>query len=506
MSRLLALALMVLVAAVVAPAALGAKYIVLYKQNAVPSDVGATVAKAGGALVYAYPQIGVAIASSTNASFRANLLKDSRIENASSTAGVGYKLPDVTPLAGPKPDGLVNAPASDADTFSALQWDMRQIHAPEAHLITGGSPQVLVGDIDTGLDFTHPDLAPNVDSADSANCLSGAPVPGAVAAADDNGHGTHTAGTIAAAANGIGIVGVAPNVRISGIKAGDADGFFFPEAVVCAFMWAGSHHFDVTNNSYFADPYYYNCHNDPTQQAIWKAESRAIRYAMDQGVSVVAAAGNFADDLAHPTQDILSPDTGPGEVRAIRNNCVVIPAEVPGVITVSADSNRLQPNGGYLKAYYSNYGQGVISVTAPGGDDFFGPTAEAPNGMVLSTWPTALAADCPTGEVPLPPGEPLAAYCYLEGTSMASPHVAGVAALVISWYGKKPPGQIAQLVQQTADPNPCPSVLPPIYDFVTSFSNGAPQVCTGGDGNNSWYGHGQVNALRAITNDRSQSR
>ncbi|TMK90298.1 MAG: peptidase S8, partial [Actinobacteria bacterium] len=131
---------------------------------------------------------------------------------------------------------------------------MGQIHTPEAHAITGGSPSVVVGDIDTGLDYTHPDLAVNVDAADSVNCVSGVPVPGSVAAMDDNGHGTHTAGTIAAAANGIGIVGVAPNVKIAGIKAGNADGFFFPEAVVCAFMWAGTHHIPVTNNSYFADP------------------------------------------------------------------------------------------------------------------------------------------------------------------------------------------------------------------------------------------------------------
>lgn len=72
---------------------------------------------------------------------------------------------------------------------------------------------------------------------------------------DDNGHGTHTAGTIAAAKNGIGIVGVAPNVKIAGIKAGNADGFFYPEAVVCAFMWAGGHKLAGTNNSYFADPF-----------------------------------------------------------------------------------------------------------------------------------------------------------------------------------------------------------------------------------------------------------
>src|SRR5205809_7921673 len=146
---------------------------------------------------------------------------------------------------------------------------MVQIHSPEARAINGGSSAVLVGDIDTGLDYTHPDLAPNVDDAASVNCVSGAPVPGKVAAMDDAGHGTHTAGTIAAASNGFGIVGVAPNVKIAGIKAGNADGYFFPEAVICAFVWAGERHFNVTNNSYFADPWEYNCRNDATQRAIW---------------------------------------------------------------------------------------------------------------------------------------------------------------------------------------------------------------------------------------------
>jgi lantibiotic leader peptide-processing serine protease len=225
--------------------------------------------------------------------------------------------------AGPAGD-LPNAPATDTDTFSPLKWDMRQIHTPQAHAITGGSPAVTVGDIDTGLDYRHPDLAQNVSSADSANCLSGTPVLGAAAADDDNGHGTHTAGTIAAAANGHGIVGVAPNVKIAGIKAGNADGFFFPEAVVCAFMWARERHLDVTNNSYFADPWEYNCRNDPEERAIWKAEQRAIQFAMHQGVTVVASTGNDSDDLSHPTRDVTSPDFPPGseQDRAITNACV----------------------------------------------------------------------------------------------------------------------------------------------------------------------------------------
>src|SRR5439155_9586758 len=143
----------------------------------------------------------------------------------------------------------------------------------------------------------------------------------------------------AAAKNGIGIVGVAPNVKIAAIKAGNADGFFFPEAVVCAFMWAGTHNIQVTNNSYFADPWLFNCKNDPGQRAIWNAERRAIRFAMSKGVVVVAAEGNESDDLAHPTQDITSPDDTTPVTREITNACAVVPVEVPGVIGVAADGN-----------------------------------------------------------------------------------------------------------------------------------------------------------------------
>jgi subtilisin family serine protease len=328
-----------------------------------------------------------------------------------------------------------------------------------------------------------------------------------VAADDDNGHGTHTAGTIAAAANGIGIVGVAPNVRIAGIKAGNAAGFFFPEAVVCAFIWAGTHHMDVTNNSYFADPYEYNCRNDPVQRAIWKAEQRAILFAEQEGVTVVAAEGNDSDDTAHPTQDVTSPDNTTPEQRTIHNDCVIVPVEVPGVIGVSADGHNMQSNGGWLKSFYSSYGVGVTQVVAPGGDSVFGINAEAPNGRVLSTYPAALINTCAASRRRFETGIPLATYCYLQGTSMASPHAAGVAALIISRYGdsktpqngKLRPNQVKAYLTQTADPQPCPDTLSAAYLSFTGVNSGATQECQGGFGNNSWYGSGQVNALSAVT-------
>jgi lantibiotic leader peptide-processing serine protease len=494
-----------LTATVAAHAGAMQTYIVLYSASAVPADAAAGLAKAGGTLVYSYPQIGVAIARSDSADFRANVVKDARVDGAAATAGFATKLTDDTAAAGDASSSaagpLANAPATDADTFSALQWDMRQIHAPDAHAITGGSPSVLVGDIDTGLDYTHPDLAQNVDNAASVNCVSGVPVAGKVAANDDNGHGTHTAGIIAAASNGIGIVGVAPNVRIAGIKAGDAAGFFFPEAVVCAFVWAGTHHVDVTNNSYFADPWLFNCKNDPVQRAIWKAEQRAIRFAMQQGTVVVAAEGNQADDLSHPTLDATSPDDTTPTLRSIHNDCVTIPVEIPGVIGVTADGNHQQTTGGYLKSFYSSFGVSTTDVVAPGGDSRFGITPQAPNGRVLSDWPFALLSGCLASRRVFDPGLPGVMWCYQQGTSMASPHVTGVAALIISQFGALPAGTVAALIRQTADPQPCASAAEQaaLSASFPSVDNGGTQVCQGGTGHNSWYGDGQVNALTAVT-------
>ena len=350
---------------------------------------------------------------------------------------------------------------------------------PEAHEINSGSPNVVVGDIDTGIDYTHPDLAPNVDFAKSVSCVGGVPNTDPAAWFDDNFHGTHTAGTIAAAANGVGIVGVAPNVKIAAIKAGNADGYFFPEAVICSFMWAADQGIDVTNNSYYADPYLFNCKNDAAQRAIWKAEQRAIRYAMSKGVVVVSAQGNENMDLSKRNVDTTSPDYPPGTAvdREVTNACVVIPVEISGVIGVTADGSKLQ------KAYYSSYGVGVAQVTAPGGDNPFQRPSPSISGSVLSTIPYYYCGG---------PGS--ACYGTASGTSMASPHAAGVAALILSRFGKMPQGAVQAKLTNSADPLACP---PNPFDPTGTGSYSA--ICEGGSGYNGFFGHGQVNAFSAVS-------
>lgn len=442
-------------------------YVVLYKGTAVPSDAARTIASAGGTLVYSYDAIGVAIVRSTSPSFADEISKNAKVEGASATAGFATQLTDELTVATDVAQSATGAVWGDP--LSGNQWDMVQIHVPEAYAITGGSSSVVVGDIDTGLDYTHPDLAANADFSNSVSCVGGVPNQDPAAWNDDNGHGTHTAGTIAAAQNGVGIAGVAPNVKIAGIKAGNAAGYFFPEAIICAFVWAGRHHLDVTNNSYFADPWLFNCRNDPEQRAIWKAEQRAIRYAMQQGVTVVAAQGNENIDLSKQNVDNISPDDGTPLTREVTNACLVIPVEIPGVIGVTANGNLMQ------KSYYSSYGVGVVQVVAPGGDARYQRTAAAPRGTVLSDFPGNR-------------------YAYAQGTSMASPHVAGVAALAISAHGKMPPSTVEALITRTADQTACPA-----NPFDPSGTGAYLATCEGGAGYNGFYGHGQVNALAAVS-------
>jgi subtilisin family serine protease len=389
------------------------------------------------------------------------------------------------------------------DPLSACQWDMRAIGATSAgsYAVNRGAG-ARIGDIDTGIDLTNSDIMPNVDVANSCVFLY-ADTPTAnpaeqvtrgdcsnkAALQDLAGHGTHTAGIMAAPINGLGVSGVAPEAKVVVLKAGTEQGYFFTQSVVDALRYAGDQHLDVVNMSFFADPWLFNCRNDKEQKAIIQAISAAARYAQQRGVLLVAAAGNDGINMSHPTVDEISPDYPPGAAvtRPVNNSCVVLPTELPGVVVVTATGAE------NLLAWYSTYGN-ATDVTAPGGSRFQTPTPDTARGRVLSTYSATasdLADEADLGRLVQDADGNY--YAWLNGTSMAAPHVAGVAALIRAAHPGMPQGSVAALLRNTATAQPCPPALDPGVEFFE-----APvQVCSGGPGKNNFYGKGLVNALAA---------
>ncbi|MFJ4961926.1 Subtilisin BL [Streptomyces sp. ADI96-02] len=444
-------------------------------------QVEKAVERAGGTVVVAYDQIGVIVVHSQNPAFGETIRKVRGVQSAGATRTnpiVPQATKDVGAIAQPLSAAQAAAAAEDAkagqDPLEPLQWSLPAIKADQAHQKSLGSKKVTVAVIDTGVDDTHPDLAPNFDRAASANCVSGAPdtTDGSWRpAAGESDHGTHVAGTIAAAKNGVGVTGVAPGVKVSGIKVSNPDGFFYAEAVVCGFVWAAEHGVDVTNNSYYTDPWLFNCKNDPDQGALVEALTRAVRYAERRGTVNVAAAGNSDHDLA---SDAIEDTTSPNDTETVTRTvdprlCPDIPTMLPGVVTVSATGAK------GLKSSYSNYGRGIIDVAAPGGDStiYQTPAPPATSGLILST---------------LPGGK----FGYKAGTSMASPHVAGVAALIKSKHPYASPAAVKALLSLEADAKACGEP----YDIDGDGAVDA--VCEGGKQKNGFYGAGVVDALDAV--------
>jgi subtilisin family serine protease len=394
----------------------------------------------------------------------------------------------------------------NGEPLGSCQWDMAIINASDSgsHTVARGAG-VTVGIIDSGVDFNHPDIARNLavdqscsfifddtPTADSVEVANG-DCSNKTAVQDLNGHGTHTASVVAAPVNGIGIAGVAPEATLVALKACTVNGFCFADSVAAALRYAGDNGIDIVNLSLFADPYLYYCKSEAEQRAILKELEAAARYAQQRGVLIVASAGNEQADLQHPVLDTISPDWPPGteETRYVKNNCRIAPVELPGVLTVSATGPVGYPGYDLWIADYSSVGMSRVDVAAPGGDYF----------RATGTVQDAVLGAVPVGSAIWNGFDPLNAfypgfstidggggYVYLNGTSMAAPHAAGVAALVKEMHPKWGPGAIKAAVQRSAQHLDCPPDWQPLTSADERYR------CYGDGGRTSFFGHGLVDA------------
>ncbi|MDQ3708428.1 MAG: S8 family serine peptidase [Actinomycetota bacterium] len=424
------------------------RYLIVLDTSTTAAQARSLVTAAGGTVAANYTrQMGVLVAESTVSGFAAVLRASSLVDEV----GADFSWKGL-PGGGPEPS---------QDPLESEQWDMQQIRTEQAHAVQAGARAVDVGILDSGTDGRHPDFmvdgqASNVDCARGRDFVlgNGPGVGNPDPCTDNQFHGTHVSGTVGAQANGIGIVGVAPNVTLVPVKVCDTTGYCYASSVVDGITYAGDAQLDVINMSFFVDDNEFQestefkCNSDPVQRAFRKAVERAVQYARSQGVTPVAALGNSDTDLAHPEDD-----------QGVTNECEVVPAETQGVIGVASLGRNSE------KAGYSNYGTGATDITAPGGNGTTGDCRRT----VLSTFPGG-------------------GYVCIQGTSMASPHAAGVAALIVSQIGtlgadgdvKASPTKVEALVQNTA-------------------------IDIGLWGYDECFGNGRIDALRAVTADTSRA-
>lgn len=370
------------------------KYLVVFKdESKLPAGYTDLVKKAGGQVENKLDKLGAVEVTSSNPNFL-NEVKKSSLVSAAGTENVIY--PET-------PAVEADLPLESADLYNDLQWDIKQVtNNGKSWELPGGTGKaasgedIVVGVIDTGIDYTHPDLKDNYAYGKSF-------VPGYPDAMDENSHGTHVAGSIAAKGR---TMGVGPDLKVAAYRVFGPTGGAATSYIAEALMTAADDNVDVVNMSlggydWFQNPDYATSETVADVQMF----NRAIKYAIQKGVTVVGSAGNNAADLKSPGQ--LS-GTDAGATHRSPSSQLMI--------RVSA--------GGALKnlAFYSNYGVGKIDVMAPGGD--LGPNYDPATGAGRDN--TYLAYST------IPGGK----YGYKGGTSMAAPKVAAVAGVIIAKHGK----------------------------------------------------------------------
>lgn len=418
-----------------------ADYIIVANGDALPADIYTKVGAAGGYLDKVY-DFGIGIARSDDAAFAEKLFDTANIKEV--IRDVGYDIKKVTDdVADDSTAGEPPNSGNDDERFD-FQWGHNYVGAQEAWDAGYRGQGVRVAVLDGGFDLDHPDLAPNINLGLSADFTGEGLQYGFP---DPFSHGSHVAGTIAAADNGIGTIGVAPEAELVLVKVlGDAGSGSFAN-IIAGIYHAASVDADVINMSLgVIIPRQGQGSGNADISALANAVNKAITYAHQSGTTVVVSAGNAAYDLD-------------GDGGAVRFNTGM--SHAVGISALTTLNWAGDPaNQTLAPASYTNFGTSMVDFSAPGGSgDYPGNETCQVSNRVLPCWVFDLVYS--TGNN---------GWYWSAGTSMAAPHAAGVAALIISENGgdMDPAAVIREMRKRASD-------------------GGKP-------GRDDYYGHGIVNS------------
>lgn len=420
-------------------------YMVVTSEGELTKSVENFLKTGGGEIVSSIPEIGISIVSSKDANFINNTLKNRNVQSVVPDYEIAWIRNDEGEQVVDVREEVTPFSIGDYEPFYGYLWGMDAIDAPQAWNagFTGAGTSVFV--LDSGIDAEHPDLAPNLNTNLSASFIQGEDWnirPGSFF-----NHGSHVAGTIGAASNQIGVIGVAYETELVAVKVlSEYSGSGPFSSINAGIVYAGNMGASVINMSLGATLNRNGKMVDANGQAyqiparyimeIVNAQQRAVDYAYRKGSTIIASAGNGGTNFD-------------GNRSAIK-----LPAGLNNVISIAATAPEgwnFDPSSNYdIPASYTDHGRSLVDFAAPGGDFDI-----SLYDMIVSTGSEG--------------------YFFSAGTSMAAPHASGVAALLIGKNGG------------SMDPR----------DVERQLVRSADKV--DGNGRSVFFGKGRINAFRALT-------
>lgn len=426
------------------------QYLVEFKSDNIPKNFAKEIEKAGGTVKEIYDGAGLATVLSSHPNFVKKAGKIAGVESIVEDHIVSWTANDLT-YAAPV-DGEIEVHHGGALPYGESQWGLKTIQAPQAWAkgVTGRGVTVAV--LDSGIDYTNPEFKGQIHPLSRSFIDGDGPNGNVYDIMDLNGHGSHVAGIIAAKADGQGVTGIAPNAKILALKVNDYRGVSNFDTVIKGIYYASMMGADVINMSLGGN----FAVGDPRGEQLKKTMGRAVKFAFNRGAVVVSSVGNNRTNYDTTTDFRL-------------------PVMLDHNVGVSATGPSTGTDYDSFASFYSNYGARLVDMSAPGGGVILKNGQISTDGFIVSTWSTQAIPQVIEG-FPTQAGP----YFALAGTSMAAPHVAGVAALVIEKRGhfRAQPRKIVQTLFETADD-------------------------LGAQGYDIYFGHGRVNALKAVEGTKS---